>query len=323
MPDAAVAQLSRLLHLIPALADGDDHLDAIAERIGTDRKTVLNDIAAISERYDDPGGFVEGVQIYVDSEMRISLVSTHFARPMRLTLAELAALELGLAVLTRGRPPEERPVIERARQRIRDVIRKLPPDWAPDRVRYVEMGGDSAVRHLHTLKKARLRRRRVRIAYRKPGVARAETRVVCPWSMAYARGRWYLIAHCDSADGVRIFRLDRIGSVQELEAGFDLPDQFDPRRYLADGRAFYAERPATLRVRYSKRIARWIAEREGKTPDADGSLTLDHPLADPDWAVRHVLQYGPDAEVLEPVEIRHAIRDRLRRLAEGGGSGRQ
>jgi predicted DNA-binding transcriptional regulator YafY len=61
------------------------------------------------------------------------------------------------------------------------------------------------------------------------------------------------------------------------------------------------------------------AEREGKTPDADGSLTLDHPLADTAWAVRHVLQYGPDAEVLEPRQVRDAVRERLERVADGSG----
>jgi predicted DNA-binding transcriptional regulator YafY len=64
-------------------------------------------------------------------------------------------------------------------------------------------------------------------------------------------------------------------------------------------------------VRYSARIARWIAEREHVSLAPDGSLTLDHPLADTEWAVRHVLQYGPDAEVIAPVEVREQIRTRL------------
>jgi predicted DNA-binding transcriptional regulator YafY len=70
-----------------------------------------------------------------------------------------------------------------------------------------------------------------------------------------------------------------------------------------------------MRVRYSPRVARWIAEREGVAVEADGSLTLDHPLADVQWGVRHVLQYGPDAEVLEPPEVREEIVARLARLA--------
>lgn len=318
MPDPASVQLARLLELLPALATGEDHdLDAIAERLGTDRATLLADIQALSERYDDPGGFVEGVQIYLQGGDRVSLTTTHFARPMRLTLAELAALELGLALLAVERPPEERPVIDRARERVREVIRTLPADWAPDRLRYAELGGPAELRHLESLRRARRLKRRVRIAYRKPGATEPESRVVCPYAVAFASGRWYLIAHCGASDGVRIFRVDRIGSVEQLQESFAMPAEFDPQPYLAGGRAFYAERPATLRVRYSPRIARWIAEREEKQPDPDGSLTLDHPLADPDWAVRHVLQYGPDAEVLAPEEVREAVRRRLEDLRPG------
>ena len=51
--------------------------------------------------------------------------------------------------------------------------------------------------------------------------------------------------------------------------------------------------------------------KEGKPLGEDGSLVMEHPLADPDWAVRHVLQYGPDATVLDPPEIREAICRRL------------
>ena len=70
-----------------------------------------------------------------------------------------------------------------------------------------------------------------------------------------------------------------------------------------------------MRIRYSAKIARWIAEREGTPVTSDGSLTLEHPLADPAWAVRHVLQYGPDAEILAPESLRQAVRERLAAMA--------
>ena len=73
------------------------------------------------------------------------------------------------------------------------------------------------------------------------------------------------------------------------------------------GRAFYSTTDERMTVRYSPRIARWLAEREGKELDADGGLTLEHPLADESWAIRHVLQYGPDAEILSPARLRRQI----------------
>jgi len=122
---------------------------------------------------------------------------------------------------------------------------------------------------------------------------------------------WYAVARDEGADDVRIFRLDRIEQVEQLDARYESPREFSLDSMVAEGRAFQTAGADTLRVRYSPRIARWIAEREGKQLEEDGSLTMDHPLADGEWAVRHVLQYGPDAEVLEPKQIRDAIKRRL------------
>lgn len=82
---------------------------------------------------------------------------------------------------------------------------------------------------------------------------------------------------------------------------------------------FHADDAEPLVVRYSARVARWIAEREGRPVEANGSLTMTHPLADTDWAVRHVLQYGPDAEVVAPPRVRDAVRARLERILRGPG----
>jgi predicted DNA-binding transcriptional regulator YafY len=63
-------------------------------------------------------------------------------------------------------------------------------------------------------------------------------------------------------------------------------------------------------------VARWIAERETGVARDDGSLEVEYPLADTDWAVRHVLQYGPEAEVVSPQTVRDEIRRRLERAAQ-------
>ena len=97
-----------------------------------------------------------------------------------------------------------------------------------------------------------------------------------------------------------------------LQSTFKLPKEFSLDSVLRDGRVFMAKGTETVRIRYSAKIARWIAERERKKVDADGSLTLEHPLADPSWAIRHVLQYGRDAEILAPASLRRAMRERLR-----------
>lgn len=311
MTDTAAGQLARILHLIPRLADGEAHdLAEVARSAGVERAVVLRDIQSISERFEAPGGFVEGLQIFLDADGKVSILPNHFLRPMRLTRGELSALELGLAMLRGERPAEEHAAIDGARERLRAAIARLPAD-EPGDLRVASLAVAGSLDRLRALRQAHRSGQKVRLTYRKGGEESASHRVICPYAIVFTSGMWYAVAHCESSDGVRFFRLDRVDEVELLEARYTRPKDFSVDDVMPDGKAFHAEDVRTLRLRYSPAIARWIAEREGKALADDGSLTLEHPLADTDWAVRHVLQYGPDVTVLEPADIRDAVRRRL------------
>ena len=161
---------------------------------------------------------------------------------------------------------------------------------------------------------------KARIAYQKADAPEPSLRTVCPHALVHASGMWYLVAHCDES-GLRFFRMDRVHRVELLDERFE-PSDAGAADDVPNGPMFRAEGAGTVTIRYSPAIARWIAERAGKPVDADGSLTLEHPCADTDWAVRHVLQYGPDAEVIAPAGIRASVRERLGRMAaEDRGAG--
>lgn len=319
--DTAAAQLRRVLQLIPLLADDSDHpIDEVAAAVGVKRAALLRDLESLAERFDDPGGFVEGVSIFIDEGM-VSVRSSHFLRPMRLSRAELAALELGLAMLRSERPLEEHRSIDRARERLSEALTKTPDDADSVTSRMADSGyphRDDAPRRKE-LRGAVRRRQKVRLEYQKATDPAPETRTVCPYSLVLANGMWYLVAHCDDGDGLRFFRLDRITGVHVTDERFRLPPAFSVEALVQGDRMFQADGATPLIVRYSPRIAQWIAEREAAVVAEDGSLTLTHPLADEDWAVRHVLQYGPDAEVLSPPGVRAAVRERLRAMLKGDG----
>jgi predicted DNA-binding transcriptional regulator YafY len=309
--DTAAAQLRRILHLIPQLGDGEPHPVAeIAERVGVNRDLLVHDIRTISERFDTPGGFIEGLTIFLEPDT-VEVVTNHFLRPMRLTRPELLALELGLAMLRRERPAEEGRAIDRARERLRQVIAGTPEDGRDER--HAELGPAGDREHLRQLRDANRANRRVRLTYRKAGDDSSSSRMLCPYGIVFTTGMWYVVADCGE-EGLRFFRLDRVEGVEVLEERYQPHGDFSVEAVMPGGRAFRAPEAGTLRVRYSPAVARWIAEREGKPLAADGSLTLEHPLADTDWAVRHVLQYGPDAEVLEPAAVREEIVRRLTAL---------
>lgn len=321
MTDTAAAQLRRILALVPELADGEEHaIDQLAAALATDRETLLGDIWSLTERFD-PGGFVnEGIVVTLDDDERVCLASNHFRRPMRLVASELHALDLGLAMLEGERAVEDRPTIRRARARLATAATRLARATAGDapslRVAESADAGDGV--YLAAAREAVRARRKLRLRYRRGDREAATDRVVAPYGLVVASGMWYVVAYCEDRSGIRVFRLDRIEGAELLDETFLAEGAFALDSVVREGRVLHADAPTTMTVRYSPRIARWIAEREGKALDADGGLTMEHPLLDVAWGVRHVLQYGVDAEVVGPEVVRRAVADRLAAVLADG-----
>ena len=320
--ETAATQLRRLLHLIPTLADGREHpVREVAEKAGVAPKTLIADLTALVERYDVPAAWVNSVDIAIEGDIVSISRADHFLRPMRLTISELCALELGLMLVQQEAEGAVAPEVDSAIARLRQAIAALPSKEWKEQLKLRAAAGvpHADVPELATVRQALRERRKVHMRYRAGGDEHSTERTICPYGIAYAAGNAYVVAYCERSGALRFFRSDRI------ELAEVLPDRVvssgNVAAVLEAGRAFQAADADTMTVCYSPRIARWIAEREGQPLAADGSLTLEHPVADEDWAVRHVLQYGPDAEVVEPAATRAAVRARLVAMgatADGG-----
>lgn len=305
----SATQLRRLLALLPRIADGQEHaIGDVARELGVDEQTVTADLHALSERYGDPPGWIDKVAVYIESE-RVSVeTGNHFRRPMRLTPAEARALELGLSLLRAEAPTERQQAIDAARDRLRQLV---TVEEADGEHRAASIGTSRHLLHVPALRDALRSRRRVAIHYHKASGERAERRTICPFTFVTEKGVWYLVAHCVESEGIRIFRLDRIESVALLDESFASPPDVDLDELLARRAAFAGHPREKLRVRYSAKVAGWIAEREPGTRNSDESYEVEYPLADEDWAVRHVLRYGPEAEVTWPASVREEVMQRL------------
>jgi proteasome accessory factor C len=309
-------QFRRLLALLPEIGSGTEvPIAEVARRVGRDPDTILADLRDLSDRQGDPAGFVEHLQLYIESE-RISMAPLRpFRRPMRLTVDEWRAIELGIALVRAERGPDDRPPLDALLAKVRELMAQLP---VGDGIRAATLGAERHADALAALRGAMRERRKVEITYQKGASDAPDVRNICPFSFVTEQGTWYLVAHCERSDAIRVFRLDRVLGLKVLAEPFEQVPDVDVEQLLAEGRAFVGDAPERLRVRYSARVARWMAERERGTPNADGSLDVEYPLGDEDWAVRHVLQYGPDAEVIAPAALRDALVTRLRDIVPPG-----
>lgn len=310
--DASV-RLRRLLAVLPLFADrGEVSLTEMARRTGVDSAELLDDLSALTERDDVPGGFVDSISIELGAE-RVAIRASHFLRPMRITVPELCALELGTAMLRTTSTPDDWNAIDRARSRIRKLIVKLPLDDTPLPWHATPPAGSNSPL-LATLRQAITTHRKVRVGYRGGDDRETTERTIAPFGALPSHGTWYIVGEADGANGIRFYRLDRMSTVHLLPESFDVPRDFALDTVLNAGRPFRSTETATMRVRYSAHIARWIGERESQPLSDDGSITIVHQVADREWAVRHMLQYGPDAEVLEPESLRDDLAQRLAQM---------
>ena len=303
-------QLDRILKILPfAARDEGASVSELAETLGVSPKRVLQDVEEVVERaYYLPPEQANDTQILIEGD-RVTVLARAcaFRRPPRLSAREALALGVGLRALALDAPPERRDRLFALAERLeRELTLRPSSDTEP----HIALAfGPPEHSEVHAcLRDAANQRRAVSIHYLKTTAKEPEQRKIYPYAMVFAERWWYTLAHCCTQGEVRRFRLDRVLAAEALDQGFELPADWDPHAHVQGNRAFVADRPTEVRVRYGPRIARWIREREpGAESMSDGGVSVKHTVADPRWIVAHVLQYGPDAEVLEPPDVRAMV----------------
>ncbi|MGB9606476.1 MAG: WYL domain-containing protein, partial [Bryobacteraceae bacterium] len=169
---------------------------------------------------------------------------------------------------------------------------------------------------------ALLSRRRLRLLYFSRTRGELSHREVSPQRLVLYRDNWYMDAWCHQRNALRSFALDAIQQAAVTDSpALEIPeDQLD--RDLGAGYGIFSG-PEMRRalIRFSSRMARWVsreqwhAQQSGRFLD-DGSYLLELPYSEDRELLMDLLRYGPDAEVLEPPELRQKIRAALRRTLE-------
>lgn len=334
-------RLQRILYLLAA-AGGEEgaSIEELCDALAVTRGVLLADIAEVTAReYYLPAGRGDNLRITVDAERVRVWTTGEFLRPPKLTAREALALDVGLRVLASERDGADRAGLLELARRLEAGLVSVPevefaPDFAIAEAAEAE-GPDGGMRGL--LVEAARDRRACAFGYLKPGAAAPGRRRLEPYVLVASSGRWYVVGRDPEREDIRVFRLDRMLDLGLLDDRFERDPDFDLERYLTGAYVHRApggagEAPSTggdaaepgagstaagdgstARIRYSPAIARWILEREEGEALADGAAVLEHVVSDPGWASRHILQYGGDAELLGPADLRARVAEGARR----------
>jgi proteasome accessory factor B len=155
-------------------------------------------------------------------------------------------------------------------------------------------------------------------SYQNPQSPEPAVRTVEPWGLVSWHGRWYVAGQDRDREEPRVFRLDRIrGAVKLIGSAGEVtrPDDVDVRQ-MVRGRFGDDEARRTSVIRVRKDAGVGLRRRAAAVRPADD----EHELVELGFGSAEVLadevaEYGADAVVLEPADLRDAVIARLRAAA--------
>ena len=224
------------------------------------------------------------------------------SRPLRLTAEEALALMIGLRTLAEAPGLTDRDAVERALAKIESAA------GGPVDADTVAVELDDAERTVPVLQAALDASRALRIRYYTATRDDTTERVIDGLRLFEMDGNSYLEAWCRSAEGMRVFRVDRIENVEVLDEP-SAPPATAQLRDLSEG--VYTPDPEHLLVilRLASPYA-WVADYYPgeEASDDDGRIRLSLRVADPTWVRSLVLGSGGNVEVLAPGWLADTIR---------------
>ncbi|MEK4240952.1 WYL domain-containing protein [Janibacter sp. FSL W8-0316] len=305
--ETATSRVERLLTMVPWLVGRQGiEISRAAEGLGISEDQLKKDLDLL---------FVCGYGPMTDELIEVSYEGGRvfvtnadtIARPLRLSVDEAISLIVGLRSLS-ALGAGESGAVERALAKLEEVAGSIP---GVERVMVVD-DDTEAGRTRSVLQDALSAGRRVHLTYHVPSRDERTERDVDPMRLARVEGHWYLEGWCHRAQDVRLFRTDRIESVEVLDVPSEPPADA-VRRDLSAGAYQRGEGdlPVTLRLAPS---AHWVAEyypvTSRETSGEDLVVTL--PTSNEGFLRRLVLRLGGAAQVVAPEVARTAVAEAAR-----------
>lgn len=290
----------------------------LAARTGLSESEIVDEVARLVLMCGVPPYHPNNyISIWVTKGGKVYIrFAEQFERPVRLVLQEALALLLALKPLAAG----DHPFSDAVRALRAKILGALDPESKRvlGRVeRTIQGPGRATSSRISELREGMARCREVRIVYWSAHRAATTERVIRPYGMAEHDGEWYVIAHDSARDDVVSFRVDRIRQAELLESEYEVPLDFDVRAWNRDRDFVPAPGRVVAKVRFTGDAVRWAREElppKDVRPQPDGSLLADVKVASEVWFLSWFLQFGRGAEVLQPPELREAVRATCRKI---------
>ena len=181
----------------------------------------------------------------------------------------------------------------------------------------------SGHRHLTSIMEAMTESRIIKITYQKYTRAEPDSYTLRPYAVKEFAKRWYLVAYCIERNGLRVYGLDRIQSLELCEESFRMPKNFDVDELFSTSFGIYIpdEKGRTITFRTSPTDARFLRDLpihgSQKEIASDNESVTFSIFACPNKAlIMEFCKYGSGLEVISPEDIRTLVAEEHRKAAE-------
>jgi proteasome accessory factor C len=304
-------RLQRLLALVPYVVSRKVvGLAETAAAFGVSERELVDDLNllwCVELRAPDPYCPID--LSYEGGEIVVSQAES-IARPLRLAVDEASALLVALRMLAEVPGLEDRSAMSRLIAKLEAAAGEAASASAQVAVQVDMPDGDGAEGVAAQVGAALAAGRRVHLRHYVPGRDDATERDVDPMRLLVVEGRPYLEGWCYRAEGVRLFRLDRVLALEVLDVPASAPAEAEHRD--VDQGLF---RPSDDDVRVELELSahgRWVAEYypcESVSDLEDGRLRVVLRTPDAGWVRRLALRLGEDGRVVSPPDLAAEIRD--------------
>lgn len=297
-PRGAAERVSGLLVMLPWLVERKRvKLAQMAEQFKLSEKELMDDLMMAAVCGVPPYSPDALIDVFIDEDEVVAEVPLLFSRPLRLNTAEVFALtSTGKAALQLPGATATGPLATALTK-----LRRLLPS-AQDVVE-IDL---APVAHVAEFTAAVESGEQLRITYFSPARAQRSERSITPRKVFEDGGHWYVIADDDLSGERRVFRIDRVESLEHTSSFSPVAavsthdDRGDESEWFGD-----SLQQVTLRVQPR---ARWVVESYpfiSRIKNSDGSVDITMAVSSEHWLGRLLLRAGTNVSVLEPVELRN------------------
>ncbi|HEY3090731.1 MAG TPA: YafY family protein [Jatrophihabitantaceae bacterium] len=301
-------RLPRLLALVPYLqAHNGIAIEQAAADFGVGEDQLRRDLQLLWMCGLPGHGPGDLIDLSFEGDTVSVIFDAGMSRPLRLTAEEALPLVVALRTLAEMPGVTDRDAVERALAKVESVAS------GSVEAQTVAVELDRVGAMLPVLQQAIDSRRALALRYYTATRDETTERTVDPMRLFEMDGRSYLEAWCRRAEGMRVFRVDRIDRAEVLAEPASPPPEAELRD-LSDGVFTPAPEHMLVVLRVDAAYA-WVADYyppESETVDAAGRRQVSVRVADPAWVRALALGAAGHVEVLSPEWLAESVRKEAR-----------